>query len=118
MSSGTCRKQSTLKKQHQQGNAIASNPYDEINLDMEEVYDEINEQKVGYSLPKVENSEQLPDISYQPLRSSDELTNEKENANQSTSEPDHVDLPVIDDDKNAEHTYLVLLDDDKAAGYD
>ena len=91
------------------GYPVTSGVYDEINT--EEVYDEIDEENIGYTIPNVENSEPLPNVRYQPLRGAAEVSKD-ENANQSTSEPEHVDMSVIGDDKNADHEYLQVLDDE------
>jgi len=73
--------------------------YDEINM-QEEVYDDINEEKIGYSsldIP-VPISEQPSNDNYQTLTSAAGVPKEKEDANQSTSETDHKYLWLIDDE--------------------
>jgi len=97
------------------GYPITGGVYDEINTDA--MYDELDEEKIGYTMPQVENPETLPSVGYQALGGAAEVSKD-ENANQSTSEPEHVDVSVIDDDKNADHEYLQVLDDDEATDHD
>ena len=97
------------------GYPITGGVYDEINTD--EMYDELKEEKIGYTMPQVENSETLPSVGYQALGGPAEVSKD-ENANQSTSEPEHVDVSVTDDDNNADHEYLQVLDDDEATDHD
>jgi len=92
------------------GYPITGGVYDEINTD--EMYDELNEDKIGYTMPNVDNSKPLPRVSYQPLGGAAEVSKD-ENANQSTSEPEHVDVSVIDEDKNADPEYLQVLSEEQ-----